>query len=52
MAKRQQRQGISTELSAAQFEKFVWPHLTVGKRGPASKRSLYKSFGDILNKSY
>ena len=48
MAKRQRRQGIPTELRVAQFEEFVLPHLTVGKRGPVSKLSLYRSFGYIL----
>ncbi len=52
MAKRQQRQGIPTELSVAQFEQFVLPHLTVGKRGPVPKLSLYKSFGYILKLLY
>ena len=52
MAKRQQRQGIHTELSVAQFEQFVLPHLTVGKRGPLPKLSLSKSFGYILKLLY
>jgi len=49
MAKRQRRQGIPTELTVAQFEEFVLPHLTVGKRGPVSKIALYRSFGYLLN---
>ena len=52
MAKRQRRQGIPTELTVAQFEEFVLPHLTVGKRGPVSKLSLYRSFGYILKFLY
>src|ERR1700675_4141606 len=34
MAKRQPRQGIPTNLSVAQFEQFVLPHLSKGRRGP------------------
>ena len=52
MAKCQRRQGIPTELTVAQFEEFVLPHLTVGKRGPVSKLSLYRSFGYILKFLY
>jgi hypothetical protein len=37
MAKRQPRQGIPTNLSVAQFEQFVLPHLSKGRRGPATK---------------
>ena len=32
MAKRQRQQGIPTELTVAQFEEFVLPHLTVSER--------------------
>ncbi|NDH09591.1 MAG: transposase, partial [Gammaproteobacteria bacterium] len=46
MAKRQRQQGIPTELTVAQY--FVLPHLTVAKRGPVSKLSLYRSFAYIL----
>ena len=52
MAKRQRQQGIPTELTVTQFEEFVLPHLTVGKRGPVSKLSLYRSFGYILKFLY
>ena len=52
MAKRKRQKGIPTELTVAQFEKFVLPHLTVGKRGLVSKLSLYKSFGYILKFLY
>ena len=39
-------------MTVAQFEEFVLPHLTVGKRGPVSKLSLYRSFGYILKFLY
>ena len=39
------RQGIPVSLTVKQFEEFVLPHLTVGRRGPAPKMSLFKSFG-------
>ena len=43
---------IPTELTVAQFEEFVLPHLTVGKRGPVSTLSLHRSFGYILKFLY
>ena len=39
-------------MTVAQFEEFVLPHLTVGKRAPVSKLSLYRSFGYILKFLY
>ncbi len=37
MARSQPRQGIPTNLSATQFGQFVLPHLSKGRRGPATK---------------
>jgi hypothetical protein len=48
MAKRQPRQGIPTNLSVAQFEQFVLPHLSKGSRGPAKKLSFHAIFNYIL----
>ncbi|WP_232455453.1 transposase [Burkholderia ubonensis] len=40
------------KLSEPQFEEFVLPHLTVGKRGPAPKLGLYRLFGYVLQLLY
>ncbi len=43
---------IPTTLTPEQFEQFILPHLTTGKRGPQSKLSLYKLFCYILKLLY
>jgi transposase len=52
MAKSVQSRSISTELSLEQFRQFVLPHLTVGRRGPVPKLSLYALFNYILKLLY
>ncbi len=52
MAKSQPWQGIPTNLSLAQFEQFVWPHLRMGRRGPAPKLSSHAIFNYILRLLY
>jgi hypothetical protein len=52
MARSEQSWGIPTELSPQQFRQFVLPHLTVGRRGPAPKLSLYTLFNYILKVLY
>ena len=52
MGAHQCRQGIPVSLTVKQFEEFVLPHLTVGKRGPAPKMSLFKSFGYVIKLLY
>ena len=52
MAKRQPRQGIPTNLSVAQFEQFVLPHPSKGRRGPAKKLSFHAIFNYILRLLY
>ncbi|MEA3090934.1 MAG: hypothetical protein QOJ04_2276, partial [Caballeronia sp.] len=44
MAKSQPRHGIPVQLSDAQFDEFVLPHLTRGHRGPMPKLPLRKIF--------
>lgn len=39
---------IPTQLSEQEFNEFVFPHLSQGKRGPKPKISLYKIFNYIL----
>lgn len=41
-------QVIATQLTEEQFNKFVLPHLSVGKRGPRNKISLHAIFNYIL----
>lgn len=41
MTTSQKRQGIPTSFNEKQFEQFVLPHLTVGRRGPAPKLPLH-----------
>jgi transposase len=45
-------QAIPTKLSEAQFEEFVLPHLSRGRRGPAPTLSLHKIFNYILKALY
>jgi len=45
-------QAIPTKLSEAQFEEFVLPHLSRGRRGPAPTLSLHKIFNYILQILY
>lgn len=52
MAGRQGGQGIPTQVSREQFEEFVLPHLSVGRRGPAAKLSLHKIFNYVLKFLY
>jgi hypothetical protein len=52
MAKSRPRQGIPTNLSLAQFEQFVWPHLSKGSRTPAPKLTLHVNFNYILRVLY
>jgi hypothetical protein len=52
MAKRQPQQGIPTNLSVAQFEQFVLPHLSKGRRGPATKLGWHTIFNYILRLLY
>jgi hypothetical protein len=52
MTKREQWQGIPTELSLEQFRQFVLPHLSIRSRGPAPKLSLHALFGYILKLLY
>jgi transposase len=52
MARSQPRQGISTNLSVAQFEQFVLSHLSTGSRGPAPKLSAHLIFNYILRVLY
>lgn len=48
----QQRQGIPTKLTLEQFNAFILPHLTAGKRGPSSKLTFFKLFNYILKFLY
>ena len=43
---------LPTQLELAQFEQFVLPHLSIGRRGPAPKLSLHKIFNYILRLLY
>ena len=52
MAETQTGKGIPTKLSLEQFNQFVLPHLTVGRRGPAPKLSLHATFNYILRLLY
>src|ERR1700737_2087160 len=49
MAGSQRGQAIPTQLSLAQFEAFVLPHLSRGSRGPAPKLGLHKIFNYICD---
>jgi len=48
----QQWQRIPTSLTLEQFEQFVLPHLTVGRRGPPIKLSLHAIFNYVLQLLY
>jgi transposase len=52
MAKSKQRCGIPTSLSVEQFDEFVCPFLTEGRRGPKPKVTLYAVFNYILQALY
>jgi transposase len=52
MTKSQSGQGIPTNLGLAQFEEFVWPHLSKGRRGLARKLSSHAIFNYILRLLY
>ena len=45
-------QAIPTKLSKVQFEEFVLPHLSRGRRGPPPTLSLHKIFNYILKALY
>lgn len=48
MAGSQGGRALPTQLGLAQFEQFVLPHLSIGRRGPAPKLGLHKIFNYIL----
>lgn len=48
MKGKRQYNRIPTALSANEFNEFVLPHLTKGKRGPNKKISFFKLFNYIL----
>ncbi|SAL04276.1 Transposase DDE domain protein [Caballeronia arationis] len=52
MAGSQCGQAIPTKLSVEQFEQFVLPHLSRGRRGPAPTLGLHKIFNYILQLLY
>jgi transposase len=52
MANSKQWQEIPTTLTFEQFEEFVLPHLTVGRRGPPFKLSLHAIFNYVLRLLY
>jgi hypothetical protein len=52
MAVNQRWQWIPTKLDAQQFEEFVLPHLSIGRRGPAPKLSLHTIFNYVLRILY
>ncbi len=52
MAGSQAGQAIPTQLDRGLFEQFVLPHLSIGRRGPAPKLSLFKIFNYILRLLY
>lgn len=52
MERTQQWQRIPTSLTLEQFEQFVLPHLTVGRRGPPVKLSLHTIFNYVLQLLY
>lgn len=39
---------IPTELSQSDFNKFIFPHITIGLRGPKAKISYFKMFNYFL----
>src|SRR6266702_8190677 len=48
----QYRQAIPTNLSREQFEQFVLPHLSRGRRGPAPTLALHTIFNYVLHLLY
>src|SRR6202051_3722866 len=48
----QYRQAIPTKLSLEQFEQFVLPHLSRGRRGPAPTLALHTPFNYVLQLLY
>ena len=52
MAINQRWQVIPTQLDVRQFEEFVLPHLSIGRRGPIPKLSLHKIFNYVLRLLY
>jgi transposase len=52
MAQTQQWQRIPAILTRKQFEEFVLPHLTIGRRGPPFKLSLHAIFNYVLRLLY
>jgi hypothetical protein len=48
MAQSKQRCGIPTSLSVEQFDEFVCPFLTEGRRGPRPKLALHAVFNYVL----
>jgi len=52
MAGSQCGQSIPTKLSVEQFEQFVLPHLSTGRRGPAPTLGLHKIFNYVLQLLY
>src|ERR1035437_3356657 len=52
MTAKLKRQGIPTKLSEEQFNQFVLPYLTVGRRGPASKLTSHAIFNYMLHLLY
>jgi hypothetical protein len=52
MAGSRRGQAIPAQLGFGQFEEFVLPHLSVGRRGPAPKAGLLRIFNHILQLLY
>lgn len=52
MTQSKQWRGIPTRLTEEQFNEFILPHLTGGKRGPKTALSFYKFFNYILTFLY
>ena len=52
MAQSKQRGGIPTSLIAEQFDEFVCPFLTEGRRGPRPKLALHAVFNYVLHALY
>ena len=52
MANSPSQHGIPVELNDAQFDEFVLPHLTRGRRGPVPKLPVRKIFNYILKVLY
>ncbi len=50
--KRTVNHSIPTKLTESQFNEFILPHLSQGKRGPKAKISLWKAYNYILKLIY